>query len=54
MIFEYLPGNEISMIEYECLPSYSSIQFAEIVDMDESVIVRAFSMRAGNDNQINK
>ena len=44
-----LPEKEITEIEFECLPSYSSIQYAEIADMDESIVKRRFSMRTGND-----
>ena len=37
------------MVQYECLPSFSNMQFAEIADMDGSIIVQRFGMRAGND-----
>ena len=37
----------MSIIEYECLPSYSSMQYAEIADMDGSIIVPRFAMRSG-------
>ena len=41
----------MSMVEYECLPSYSNMQFAEISDIDGSIIVPRFAMRSGTDFQ---
>ena len=49
LINEYIPRNETSIVEYECFPSYSSMQFAEITDMNGSVIVARFGMRSGSD-----
>ena len=52
LINEYIPRNEASIVEYECFPSYSSMQFAEITDMNGSVIVARFGMRSGSDFRI--
>ena len=47
LITAFLPSNQMSTIEYECLPSYSRMQFAHIANIDELIIVPKFSMRTG-------
>ena len=39
----------MSIVEYECLPDYSNMQFAEISDLHGSIIVPRFAMRSGTD-----
>ena len=49
VISEFLPEEQVSIIQYDCLPSYSNMQFAEIATMDGAVIVPRFGMRSEKD-----
>ena len=48
LITEFLPENSRRTVDYECLPSFSSMQFAEIVDTNGAVVVQRFGIRSGN------
>ena len=48
LITEFLPADDRRTVDYECLPSFSSMQFAEIVDTNGAVVVRRFGIRSGN------
>ena len=43
----YLPGNAETVIDYDCVPSYTRKMVAQIVDMENSVIVPSYSLKAG-------
>ena len=47
LITEFIPERYTITVEYECLPSYSSIQFAEIIDTNGAVVVQRFGLRSG-------
>ena len=47
LVTEFLPSNIQTTIDYECLPSYSSMQFAEIVDTNGVTVVQRFGIRSG-------
>ena len=47
LVTEFLPNNFQTTIDYECLPSYSSMQFAEIVDTNGVTVVQRFGIRSG-------
>lgn len=49
LITAFLLPKQMTTIRYECLPSYSSMQFAHIANLDESIIVPSFSMFKGYD-----
>ena len=51
LLTAFLPPKQTSTIEYECLPSFSSMQFAHIADIEDTIIVQSFSMRTGLDFQ---
>ena len=48
LITEFLPENSRRTVDYECLPSFSSMQFAEIVDTNGAIVVQRFGTRSGN------
>ena len=43
----YLPGNAETVIDYDCVSSYTRKMVAQIVDMENSVIVPSYSFKAG-------
>ena len=43
----FLAGKMETVIDFECVPTYSQKMVAQIVDMDENVIVHSTSLRAG-------
>ena len=47
LITEFLPQNQQTILRYECIPSYSAMQFAEIVDIDDVVVVQHFGIESG-------
>ena len=47
LVTEFLPSNFQTTIDYECLPTYSSMQFAEIVDTNGVTVVQRFGIRSG-------
>ena len=48
IITEFLPENSRRSVDYECLPSFSTMQFAEIVDTNGVAVVPSFGIRSGN------
>ena len=47
LINEFLPKNQRTILRYECLPSFSTMQFAEIVDINDAVVVQQFGIESG-------
>ena len=43
----FLPGNAETVIDFDCVPSYTRKMVAQIVDMENSVIVTSYSFKAG-------
>jgi len=50
----YLPGNMETIVDFECVPSYSRKMFAQIISMEEIVIVPAYSFKADGHYTIRK
>ena len=42
-----MPGNAETIIDYDCVPSYSHILAAQIVDMNDNVIIPETSLKTG-------
>ena len=42
-----MPGNADTIIDYDCVPSYSQILAAQIVDMNDNVIIPETSLKSG-------
>ena len=43
----FLPGNADTMIDFECVPTYSKAMAAEIVSMNDNVIIPRTSFKSG-------
>ena len=43
----YLPGNAETVIDYDCVPTYSQTLAAQIIDMNDNVIIRQTSLKSG-------
>ena len=43
----FLPGNAKTVIDFDCVPTYTRKMVAQIVDMEEIVIVPSYSFKAG-------
>ena len=42
-----MPGNTETIIDYDCVPSYSHILAAQIVDMNDNIIIPETSLKTG-------
>ena len=42
-----MPGNAETIIDYDCVPSYSHILAAQIVDMNDNIIIPETSLKTG-------
>ena len=42
-----MPGNAETIIDYDCVPSYSQILAAQIVNMNDNVIIPETSLKSG-------
>ena len=43
----FLPGNAETIIDYDCVPTYSQSLAAQIINMDDNVIVSQTSLKSG-------
>ena len=43
----FLPGNTVTMVDFECVPTYSRTLAAEIIDMNDNVIIPQTSLKSG-------
>ena len=43
----FIPGNAVTMIDFECVPTYSRTLAAEIIDMNDNVIIPQTSLKSG-------
>ena len=43
----FLPGNAVTMVDFECVPTYSRTLAAEIIDMNDNVIIPQTSLKSG-------
>ena len=47
MVSEFLPAESTSVIEFDCVMSFSKMQLARIVNMNGNVIISGFGLRTG-------
>ena len=47
-----MPENAETIIDFECVPTYSQTLFAQIIDMDGSVIIPQTSLKSGTIDMI--
>ena len=43
----FIPGNTETIIDFECVPTYSKTLVAQIVNMNENVIIPPTSLKSG-------
>ena len=43
----FLPGNAETIIDYDCVPTYSQSLAAQIINMDDNMIVSKTSLKSG-------
>ena len=43
----FIPGNGETIINYDCVPSYSQTLTAEIINMDNNVLIPQTSLKSG-------
>ena len=43
----FLPGKMETVVDFDCVPTYTRKLVAQIVDMENSVIVQSYSFKAG-------
>ena len=43
----FIPGNAETIINYDCVPSYSQTLTAEIINMDNNVLIPQTSLKSG-------
>ena len=43
----FIPGNAVTMIDFECVPTYSRTLAAEIINMNDNVIIPQTSLKSG-------
>ena len=44
----FLPGNAETIIDFECLPTYSQTLTAQVINMDDNVIIPQTSFKSGS------
>ena len=44
---DFLPGNAKTIIEFECVPTYSQVLVGQIVDMNDNVIIPHTNLQSG-------
>ena len=49
-----MPGNADTIIDYDCVPSYSQILAAQIVNMNDNVIIPETSLKSGTIDRLNR
>ena len=48
----FMPGNAETIIDYDCVPTYSQTLAAQIINMNDNVIVSQTSLKSGTIPQI--
>ena len=43
----FIPGNAETIIDFECVPTYSQSLTAQIISMDDNVIIPQTSLKSG-------
>ena len=43
----FIPGNAETIIDFECVPTYSQSLTAQIINMDDNVIIPQTSLKSG-------
>ena len=43
----FIPGNAETIIDFECVPTYSQSLTAQIISMDDNVIIPQISLKSG-------
>ena len=43
----FIPGNTETIIDFECVPTYSKTLVAQVVNMNENVIIPQTSLKSG-------
>ena len=49
MISIFLPENRRTLVDFECLPSYTDMQFVEITDTSDNVVIPRYGVQSGPD-----
>ena len=47
MVSEFLPAKTMILIEFDCVMSFSKMQLARIINMDDNIIINGFGLRKG-------
>ena len=43
----FIPGNAETIIDFECVPTYSQTLTAQIINMDDNVIIPTTTLKSG-------
>ena len=47
MISEFLPAKTTTLIEFDCVMSFSNMQLSRITNMNDNIIIKGFGLRTG-------
>ena len=48
MVSEFLPAMSVTVVEFDCVLSFSKMQPSRIVNMDGNTVINGFGLRTGN------
>ena len=47
MASEFLPAKKTTLIEFDCVMSFSKMQLSQISNMNDNIIIKGFPLRTG-------
>lgn len=47
MVSEFLPAKTTTLIEFDCVMSFSKMQLSRITNMNDNIIIKGFGLRTG-------
>ena len=48
MVSEFLPAKTTTLIEFDCVMSFSKMQLSRVMNMDDNMIINGFGLRTGS------
>ena len=48
MVSEFLPAKTTTLIEFDCVMSFSKMQLSRITNMNDNIIIKGFGLRTGS------
>ena len=48
MVSEFLPAKTTTLVEFDCVMSFSKMQLSRITNMNDNIIIKGFGLRTGS------